>query len=366
MLYQKNITMSKAHVLKRYSFLIWILFFVLSTKAEQQDYYFRQISLEQGLSQSRVQCIYRDHLGVIWIGTKWGLNSYDQSELKSYFHDREQPNSLPDNFIRFITEDRLGDLYVSTNKGIAIYNKAENQFQPLKYNGKPFNAWSYLQIGDNFLFGGEETLYQYNLTDKNITTIFPDIDGDKLKCINRIFQWSPDVLITSSKKDGLWMYDLTKKKMYRCPFVKEREINTIFVDSQNRLWVSFYGKGIACYSKEGKRLFSLSVSPHLLHVHIHRDGLGQHAAQKRVRAVDVCRKPHPYPHTFYRHHAVIVLRVPNVDIRCRHVHPRTFQKRREPLFQNRRALFRVALRYRRFGFARFGQVKIKRGPALQL
>ena len=259
MLYQKNITMSKAHVLKRYSFLIWILFFVLSTKAEQQDYYFRQISLEQGLSQSRVQCIYRDHLGVIWIGTKWGLNSYDQSELKSYFHDREQPNSLPDNFIRFITEDRFGDLYVSTNKGIAIYNKAENQFQPLKYNGKPFNAWSYLQIGDNFLFGGEETLYQYNLRDKSITTIFPDIDGDKLKCINRIFQWSPDVLITSSKKDGLWMYDLIKKKMYRCPFVKEREINTIFVDSQNRLWVSFYGKGMACYSKEGKRLFSLST-----------------------------------------------------------------------------------------------------------
>ena len=128
---QKNITMSKAHVLKRYSFLIWILFFVLSTKAEQQDYYFRQISLEQGLSQSRVQCIYRDHQGVIWIGTIWGLNSYDQSELKTYIHDREQPNSLPDNFIRFITEDRLGDLYVSTNKGIAIYNKAENQFQPL-------------------------------------------------------------------------------------------------------------------------------------------------------------------------------------------------------------------------------------------
>ena len=37
------------------------------------------------------------------------------------------------------------------------------------------------------------------------------------------------------------------------------KINTIFVDSQNRLWVSFYGKGMACYSKEGKRLFSLST-----------------------------------------------------------------------------------------------------------
>lgn len=252
-------TMPKRHMLKRCSFLIWLLFFVLSTRSEQQDYYFRQISLEQGLSQSRVQCIYRDHLGVIWIGTKWGLNSYDQSELKSYFHDQEQAYSLPGNFIHFITEDRSGNLYISTNKGIAVYNKVENQFQPLKYNGKTFQAWSYFQTGDDFLFGGEETLYKYSTTNKSITTIFPDIGGYKQKCITRIFQWTPDILITNSRKDGLWMYDLTKKKMYRCPFVKEHEVNTIFVDSQNRLWISFYGKGIACYSKDGKKLFSLST-----------------------------------------------------------------------------------------------------------
>lgn len=251
--------MPKRHLPKTFFSLICLLLFVLSTKAQQQDYYFKQISLEQGLSQSRVQSIYRDHLGVIWIGTKWGLNSYDQSELKSYFHNREQATSLPDNFIRFITEDRLGDLYVSTNKGIAIYNKPENQFQPLKYNGKNFQAWSYFQIGDDILFGGEETLYKWDLATKNITTIFPDINGNKLKCINTIFQWKPNILITSSRKDGLWMYDLAKKKMYRCPFVHEREVNTIFVDSKKRLWISFYGKGIVCYSNEGKQLFNLST-----------------------------------------------------------------------------------------------------------
>lgn len=251
--------MPKRHLPKTFFSLIGLLFFVLSTKAEQQDYYFKRISLEQGLSQSRVQAIYRDHLGVIWIGTKWGLNSYDHSELKSYFHDREQATSLPDNFIRFITEDRFDNLYVSTNKGIAVYNKAESQFQPLKYNGENFQAWSYFQIGDNLVFGGEETLYTYDLTTQSITTIFPDINGNKLKCINHIFQWKPNVLITSSRKDGIWMYDLAKKDMYRCPFVKEREVNAIFVDSQNRLWVSFYGKGVVCYSNEGKKLLSLST-----------------------------------------------------------------------------------------------------------
>lgn len=251
--------MPKRHILRICLPVILIFLFALSARSEEQHYYFKQISLEQGLSQSRVQCIHRDHLGVMWIGTKWGLNSYDQSELKSYFHDRNQQNSLPDNFIRFITEDHSGNLYVSTNKGIATYNKTENQFHPLLYNGEPFQAWSYFPTSDGFIFGGEETLYQYNLNDKSISVIFPYIEGDSRKCINRIFQWQPDLLIVSSRKDGLWMYDLVKKKMYRCPFVKEREINTIFVDSHNRLWISFYGKGIVCYSKEGKRLFELST-----------------------------------------------------------------------------------------------------------
>ncbi|MBD3589841.1 two-component regulator propeller domain-containing protein [Bacteroides sp. GM023] len=251
--------MPKRHLLRICLPVILIFLFALSARSEEQHYYFKQISLEQGLSQSRVQCIHRDHLGVMWIGTKWGLNSYDQSELRSYFHDRNQQNSLPDNFIRFITEDHSGNLYVSTNKGIATYNKTENQFHPLLYNGEPFQTWSYFPTSDGFIFGGEETLYRYNLNDKSINVIFPHIEGDSRKCINRIFQWQPDLLIISSRKDGLWMYDLVKKKMYRCPFVKEREINTIFVDSHNRLWISFYGKGIVCYSKEGKRLFELST-----------------------------------------------------------------------------------------------------------
>ena len=195
----------------------------------------------------------------MWIGTKWGLNSYDQSELKSYFHDREQPNTLPDNYIRFIAEAPTGHLYVSTNKGVAIYDKTENQFHPLLYKGNIFQAWSYYQTDDGFLFGGEETLYKYNWIDKSIKPVFPNINGDQHKCINRILLWKPGLLIASSRKDGLWMCDLTKKKMYRCPFVSEHEIYTIFVDSGNRLWVSFYGKGIVCYSKEGKKLFDLST-----------------------------------------------------------------------------------------------------------
>ncbi|MEG1006901.1 hybrid sensor histidine kinase/response regulator transcription factor [Bacteroides sp.] len=251
--------MLKKHTPKICLSIIWTLFFTLFAGAEEQHYYFKQISLEQGLSQSRVQCIHRDQLGVMWIGTKWGLNSYDQSELKSYFHDRNQLNSLPDNFIRFITEDRSGNLFVSTNKGTSIYNKTKDQFQSLLYNGKPFESWSYIPTNDGFIFGGRETLYTYHSASKSVSTIFPHTAEVPEICFYRIYQWKNNLLIASSKKNGLWMFDLAQRRMYRCPFVDESEINTIFVDSQNRLWVSLYGNGIICYAKEGTKLFALST-----------------------------------------------------------------------------------------------------------
>ena len=56
-------------------------------RSNNASYYFKQIAIEQGLSQSSINSILCDHKGILWIGTKSGLNCYDQHELKSFFND---------------------------------------------------------------------------------------------------------------------------------------------------------------------------------------------------------------------------------------------------------------------------------------
>ena len=60
------------------------------------DYYFKQLSLQEGLSQTTVNCVLKDYKGIIWIGTQMGLNRFDQYELKNYFYDSYSSHSLPD------------------------------------------------------------------------------------------------------------------------------------------------------------------------------------------------------------------------------------------------------------------------------
>lgn len=54
------------------SFIIFIT--LLSAEASASDYFFKRISIEQGLSQPGVNSILRDRSGILWIGTRQGLN----------------------------------------------------------------------------------------------------------------------------------------------------------------------------------------------------------------------------------------------------------------------------------------------------
>lgn len=88
-----------------------------STAAREQPIKFDRISLEQGLSQSSVNCILQDRQGFMWFCTQEGLNRYDGYSFKVYRHDAADPNSLSENFVRSITEDASGALWIGTEGG---------------------------------------------------------------------------------------------------------------------------------------------------------------------------------------------------------------------------------------------------------
>ena len=185
----------------------------LPLRAVQEKLSFIPFSLNEGLTHTRVQCICFDHTGVLWIGTKNGLNSWNQSELKNYFHNPSDPKSLPDNYIKFITEGSDKKLYLATDYGVGTFDPVLKQFTPLLQKGKPFEAWSCLHADSILLLGGRKTVYRYNYQNKSLIPLVDEIKGNQNKCINHISFWEDQTYIASSKRDGIWMYDLEKQTM---------------------------------------------------------------------------------------------------------------------------------------------------------
>lgn len=78
---------------------------------------FSRYSLEEGLSQSVVNCISQDSKGFIWIGTQDGLNRFDGYKFTHYKHDPKDPQSISHNNILAILEDSQGMLWIGTYGG---------------------------------------------------------------------------------------------------------------------------------------------------------------------------------------------------------------------------------------------------------
>ena len=89
---------------------------------------FTHITIEQGLSDQRVQAIIQDRTGFIWFGTNNGLNRYDGNSIVAYRHDPANPTSLSSNFIEVLYEDRSGTLWVGTWSGLNAFDRRAERF----------------------------------------------------------------------------------------------------------------------------------------------------------------------------------------------------------------------------------------------
>ncbi len=99
---------------------------VLEAQAERR---FERFSTDEGLSQSSVRSILRDHRGFMWFGTDDGLNKYDGYRFTPFKRDPEDPGSLSDNYIRALYEDRERVLWVGTNLGLNAFDRATGAFR---------------------------------------------------------------------------------------------------------------------------------------------------------------------------------------------------------------------------------------------
>ena len=115
--------------------LIIRLFFILASAAFAnvygQNITFNHLTTDDGLSQFSVNSLYVDENGILWIGTREGLNRYNGDDIQTYKLQKNNPNSLFCNTVSRITGNHNGKIYLLCTEGVAEFNLATQKFTTL-------------------------------------------------------------------------------------------------------------------------------------------------------------------------------------------------------------------------------------------
>lgn len=106
---------------------------MLFASGYSQQYNFTNYSINGGLSQSVVNCLFQDSKGYLWIGTQNGLNRFDGESFDVYSYSPSDSFSISNNWIYAISEDLEGNLWVGTKGGLNKYLRNENHFRRIIY-----------------------------------------------------------------------------------------------------------------------------------------------------------------------------------------------------------------------------------------
>ncbi len=107
------------------SLILIIVFFTVS-EGLAQSITFNNLTVQNGLSNNKVNTVIQDKAGFIWFGTEDGLDRYDGYKFKIFRHDPGDSNSISDNNVWALLVDHSGYIWVGTKDGIL------NQYDPQK------------------------------------------------------------------------------------------------------------------------------------------------------------------------------------------------------------------------------------------
>ena len=240
--------------MKRLLFLTTIcLLSVLNLSGQDSHYVYTELSIDEGLSQANVSSILLDRRGDLWIGTKNGLNRYARQQMKNFFHQVEDRNSLPDNHILHLEEDSLGNVWVATANGLALYDREQNHFRTLTKG----RVQSSLCTDGGVLFGGDNALYRYDYQTQELERTHIRPEGAEIIPIEyrvqEILPFHKDKLLIATRKKGLFTYDCQSRKIEAfTSHLPSSLLFSAYLASDGNIYASFYGNGICQFDPNGK------------------------------------------------------------------------------------------------------------------
>lgn len=216
-----------------------------------QQYIFTNYSINNGLSQSVVNCIFQDSQDYIWIGTQNGLCRFNGETFDVFSYNPSDSCSISNNWIYAITEDRDRNLWIGTKGGLNRYLVTRNKFERIAYRtGYPFDLTRYcygllcLRNG-NILINTPPLISVYDPVRGSFTHFQSalDYDGAVKDVMMPVMEETDGQLWIGSSKGLAGFSPHTKEFSYYSfvnkggTVVKDVHVSALYRDKKGVLWV---------------------------------------------------------------------------------------------------------------------------------
>ncbi|MEF8844146.1 MAG: two-component regulator propeller domain-containing protein [Bacteroidales bacterium] len=202
--------------------------------------------------------ILRDHTGKLWIGTKDGLNYFNDT-LERFTHYQSDTGTLSNNTIQDIYEDTSGVLWIGTDKGLNKYNRTTGEFQRYYLDSlnknRGINSINDICVDEEGLFwvGTDAGLYLFKAhkgTFENPGNLLhtssglTDIQINKISNFNSKILWVGTLQGLVKLQKNLKDFRLYKNRDDNQPLFVDNLIASIYKDQYDRIWVGTWNNGL--------------------------------------------------------------------------------------------------------------------------
>jgi signal transduction histidine kinase/ligand-binding sensor domain-containing protein/AraC-like DNA-binding protein len=221
----------------------------------QNNENFINLSVNDGLSQSTIFSIHQDSKGFMWFGTRGGgLNKYDGYGFQVYMSNPDEEGSISENVVLSLLEDSQGLLWVGCHGGtINSYDLNTGKFQTYQLHlPSDFQDSELLGVREIYedrsgvlWIGTDQHVYIFNRETNHFDPVMSEapfpIKGTRSICEDEegyyyFATW--DRLVRYHPENKSYDQLLFPPK---APSVYSGRVNTLLLDSGNRLWLGTPG-----------------------------------------------------------------------------------------------------------------------------
>lgn len=262
-----------------------LLSILLSSAISAGNYRFRHLEAGDGLSHNKINSVFKDRDGFLWIGTATGLNRYDGYSVKVYREIPGDSTSLKYNYITAIKQDPRGFIWIHSGDTYIKYdpetdtfdNNPVETFRTMGLNATPQSM--YIADGCLWVYMADDGLYCFSTGETEKVDGIADDEGTQINDIVGI-PHKENVAILDTK--GKLFFVNQNNEIVNSDERLKRELGggnielKMTADNDGKIWI--YGdKGLWVYNSntnlwEDSPLASMKNSPIVRAVAQDRDG----------------------------------------------------------------------------------------------